>query len=548
MDFSKEPGKVLLDRKLNIEGEPLVSIITPYFNAGKYLEQIFNCVINQTFPWFEWIIVNDGSTSEEDIVLLKSFAQRDPRIRVYDKENGGISTARNLGIRNSHTDIIVPLDADDLITPTYIELIYWGLYFNEKAAWCYTDSLGFGTQTYCWRKSFSAERMKISNFLVCTAGIRKKAMEQVGYYLEGEKHFNEDWHLWLKLMGQKEYPVHISHYGFWYRRNDTGVLSVVQKDKAVKQKSKRLIEEAARTADTSVVAKEYPCVSEANQFVSPKVSPFDRRVFADHKKIHVMMLASGMEMNDADLFNLDVVKRIDKVKFEMSILTTVPGENAWRQKFEEHVTDIFELPSFLDRENFSEFISYFIKSREIDVLFLTNSYYGYYFVPWLRKEFPDLAIIDYVHMEEGDWRKGGYARTSGVMGEILEKTYVCNETTRQVLINNFGRKENSVETLYIGVDAEKYDVIKKLEAIFEHIVHDEVALMDRKEKSKAISALGFWADDYITSYTEIENQTTVINGDYDAGIKYKLMWIANRKWGRSLIKIAFKLKLNRFFR
>ena len=61
-DYTKEPGKVRLNRNLNTEDTPLVSIITPYYNAGKYFEQTFNCVMNQTFPWFEWIIVNDGST------------------------------------------------------------------------------------------------------------------------------------------------------------------------------------------------------------------------------------------------------------------------------------------------------------------------------------------------------------------------------------------------------------------------------------------------------------------------------------------------------
>ncbi len=52
-DFTKEPGKVRLERGLTTEGTPLVSIITPYYNAGKHFEQTFNCVMNQSFPWFE---------------------------------------------------------------------------------------------------------------------------------------------------------------------------------------------------------------------------------------------------------------------------------------------------------------------------------------------------------------------------------------------------------------------------------------------------------------------------------------------------------------
>jgi len=743
-DFTKEPGRKLLNRQLNTEGTPLVSIITPYYNAGKYFEQTFNCVMNQTFPWFEWIIVNDGSTNETDVALLKQFAAKDIRIKILHKDNGGISAARNMGIKESTTDIIVPLDADDLIAPTYIEHIYWGLYFNTNAAWCYTDSVGFGTQNYLWEKQFSSEYMKRKNILVCTAGIRKEAIESIGYYLEDVKHFNEDWYMWLILLGKGKYPVHIKNNGFWYRRNDTGVLSIVKNDEDVKKKAKELIEQAASTVREKVDAVEYPRASKEKQFIKPKVSTFDRKVFKKHDKINVMMLIPWMKMGGADLFNLDVVKRIDKGRFEISVLSTVAGESTWRQRFEEYASDIFELPTFLDIENYAEFISYFIKSREIDVIFLTNSYYGYYLVPWLRKHFPDVAIIDYVHMEEWYWRNGGYARTSGTMGGILEKTYVCNERTRGVLINDFSRTPESVETLYIGVDHEKYDankveagqvrqilgvagerkivlfpcrmhpqkrpflmleiaeqakqqildiafvavgdgpqleelkqaannkklqdtvyfagraddmlpyykdadvtlicslkeglaltayeslsmgvpvissdvggqkeliddtagkiiplyqdeemdldnrefateevqayaeaivqvlrdevqyekmckacrsriegafssefMINKLEDIFIHYVHDKTAKNKRQEIYNAICQLHDWAEDYITAYQEIENQENIYKYQYNTNIKNELMRIANSKWGKRLIKVLFKLNLNRFFK
>jgi glycosyltransferase involved in cell wall biosynthesis len=459
-DFSKEPGKRQLIRGINAEGIPLVSIITPYYNAGKYFEQTYNCVMNQTFPWFEWIIVDDGSSEQKDIQILKDFAGKDNRIKIFHKENGGIASARNLGIKNSCTEIIIPLDADDLIKPTFVETVYWGLYFNSESAWCYTDSVGFQDDTYLWKKTFSPSVMKTDNQLVCTAGIRKGKLFDCGCYKEGVKHFNEDWMLWLKMLSKSYFPVHISEYGFWYRRTDGGVLHIVKSDSGVIRTNKQLISETASEVDTTVQAKEYPCANAPGKYIKPKLSDWGRRVFKTHDKIHVMMLLPWMEMGGADLFNLDVVRKIDKNKYEMSILTTVPASNSWQQRFEEYVTDIFNLPNFLDVQNYAEFISYFIKSREIDVLFLSNSYYGYYLLPWLRKEFPDLAIIDYVHMEEWYWRNGGYARTSGALGEILEKTYVCNERTRQVLINDFGREPESVETLYIGVDKDKFDESK----------------------------------------------------------------------------------------
>ena len=459
-DYTKEPGRELFQRDLNHEGTPLVSIITPYYNAGKYFEQTFNCVMNQTFPWFEWIIVDDGSTKQEDIEILRKLAEKDNRITVIRKENGGISTARNAAIRIATADIIVPLDADDLISPTYVETLYWALIKNPEYSWSYSCNVGFQNQEYLWDKPFDAETLKTYNFLVYSGAIRKNAIDLVNGYDEIAKHYYEDWRMWLKLLSAHLKPVKVRSYSFWYRRLDTGVLSIVNKDPSIQNLAQKLIDEVAATADTSISAKEFPCSSAPCGYFAPKRSDWDRKVFKSHDKLHVMMLLPWMEMGGADLFNLDVCRKIDKSRFEVSILTTVPGEQSWRQRFEEYVTDIFDLPSFLEPKDFPEFISYFIQSREVDVLFLSNSYDGYYMVPWLRSQFPNLAIIDYVHMEEWYWRNGGYARTSGAMGEVLEKTYVCNERTRRVLIRDFGRRPESVETLYIGVDQEQYDASK----------------------------------------------------------------------------------------
>lgn len=459
-DFTKEPGKKLLKRDLNTAGSPLVSIITPFYNAGKYFEQTYNCVMNQTFPWFEWIIVDDGSTDALSKKILDDASSSDPRIKIIYQSNGGPAKARNTAIKNSNTDIIIPLDADDLIVPNYIDYVYWGLYFNPDASWCYTDSVGFFDKEYLWKQPFSSERMKKENILTCTAAIRKSALLAAGLYNDKNNHYDEDWHLWLNLLSMGKYPVHLSSFSFWYRRTPDGMLSTKDVDAQLKKASSDIIQNAARNVDISVTAKEYPSLTPTGCFVKPKLSDFKHKVYKCHNKIQLLLIIPWMEMGGADLFNLEIVKKLDRDRFNITIITTNNSNCSWRQLFEEYVADIFELPSFLDHNNYAEFISYIIKSREIDVLFLSNSYYGYYILPWLRKNFPDLAIIDYVHMEEWYWRNGGYARTTGALGEITEKTYVCNEQTRQVLINSFNRKPESVETLYIGADKAKFDETK----------------------------------------------------------------------------------------
>ena len=119
-DFKQQPGLRRWNRQLvkEITEEPRVSIITAYYNGGEYIDQTCNCVLDQTFPWFEWIIVDDGSTNQKDILKLEEVAQRDQRIRVVHKENGGPSSARNMGVRLARAPYVMTLDCDDLIEPT----------------------------------------------------------------------------------------------------------------------------------------------------------------------------------------------------------------------------------------------------------------------------------------------------------------------------------------------------------------------------------------------------------------------------------------------
>ena len=452
-DYKQEPGKVLIQQEQHTDIDPLVTIITPFYNSGKHFTQTYNCVINQTFPWFEWIIVNDGSTNQEDINLLLTLKNRDSRITLLEKENGGIASARNMAIRYSRTDFIVPLDADDLISATYIEINYWALVHNPNAAWSYTDSVGFGTQEYLWKKSFSSEIMKVNNLLTCTAMIRKSAFEQVGLYSELDKHFNEDWYSWLKLLAKQYYPLHLSGYYFWYRRNDSGVLSQVNNNKAVKKKSIKAIKKIAREVTEKVEAIEFPRASGTENFLPPSFSNVKVHIRNKcNKASNLLMIIPWLEMGGADSFNLSFALYGKKTNFDIGIITTNYSENTWKQRFERDIPEIFELPNFMEINDYAEFISYYIITRNVTTVFLSNSYIGYYLIPWLKKEFPMLVIVDYVHMEEWYWRNGGYARTSGVFGPFLNKTFVCNSKTKKVLIDSFNRNSDSIDVSYIGVD------------------------------------------------------------------------------------------------
>lgn len=465
-DYTKTPGKKRTRFYSPSPDEALVSVITPFYNAGEYFEETFNSVMNQTFPWFEWVIVNDGSTKKEDVELLEEFAKKDKRIRVIHQKNAGPSSARNNGFVNAKTDLVVPLDADDLLAPQYLECLYWSLYYNPDAAWSYSDSYGFQEQEYVWKYAFDAERMKKENLLVSTAMIRKADFEQIGGYKIEKGSYHEDWRFWLDMLAEHKKPVHVVSELFWYRRTDSGRLSSIEQNSERQKFTEQIIKDAGQKIDGNIKAVEYPLKKSAYPFYKPQYISWDK-ISNKKKGKKILWLIPWMVMGGADKFNLDAIAGLNGLGYENCILTTLDSKNDWRQKFEAYTDEIFCMSDFLDPVHYLEFVSYYIQSRQIDVLMVTCSYDGYYMLPWLRQHFPELVIIDYVHMEEWYWRAGGHARPSGAMTGISEMTYVCNSATRDIMIEKLGSDPDKIDCMYIGVD-DHYYAKEKVETGYLH--------------------------------------------------------------------------------
>ena len=94
---------------------PLVSIIIPVYNVEKYLRQCLDSVLAQTYTNLEVILVDDGSTDLSN-AICREYCEEDSRFRLYRKENGGASSARNVGLDKSTGEYLYFLDSDDEIS------------------------------------------------------------------------------------------------------------------------------------------------------------------------------------------------------------------------------------------------------------------------------------------------------------------------------------------------------------------------------------------------------------------------------------------------
>lgn len=100
-----------------------ISVIVPVYNVEKYARRCFDCLIAQTYKDFEAILVDDGSTDSSG-KICDEYTIKDSRFKVIHKENGGLSSARNEGIKYAVGEYIAFMDSDDMVSPDFLSRLY----------------------------------------------------------------------------------------------------------------------------------------------------------------------------------------------------------------------------------------------------------------------------------------------------------------------------------------------------------------------------------------------------------------------------------------
>lgn len=178
--------------------EPKVSIIIPCYNHGKYIGDTLDSISKISSPHtIEVIIVNDGSTDEYTNTVLKEYAAKG--YHVIFQQNAGLATARNNGIKLAKGEYILPVDADNMIRPAYIEKGISILDNDRTVSIVYGDAERFGAETgKMVQGPYNMQRLMLSNFIDACAMYRKSVWEANNGYDKNMPFTGiEDWDMWL---------------------------------------------------------------------------------------------------------------------------------------------------------------------------------------------------------------------------------------------------------------------------------------------------------------------------------------------------------------
>ena len=181
---------------------PKVSVIIPTYNRSTLVKEAVNCVLNQTLKDLEMIVVDDGSTDDTRTVVQSIM---DDRIKYFYKENGGVSSARNLGLKKVQGQFICFLDSDDLWPNNFLQTMTANLQNNPQygAAYCIRTLLfEDGSTKPSYQKEFffsgqvTAQLFQKTFIQTSTICFKRETLEDI--FFDESLASGEDVDVWLK--------------------------------------------------------------------------------------------------------------------------------------------------------------------------------------------------------------------------------------------------------------------------------------------------------------------------------------------------------------
>jgi glycosyltransferase involved in cell wall biosynthesis len=273
-----------------------ISIIVPCYNYGHFLHETLNSVQKQTYQNWECIIVDDGSTDNTKKVA-EEYCKKDSRFNYLYKTNGGLSSARNTGLKASKGEYIQLLDADDLIEDKKLEIhseylsahpetdIVYGsmmrFLHNNRAVTFYTNP----DNDYNWMPEISGKGRTVLNTLlfdnimvVSSPLLRKSVIEKTGYF--NEQLFSaEDWEYWLRCCLQN---IH-----FQFLKHDNTLTLIRTHEHSMMTNYITMVENQMRTRKilSSMLSDEYRTQRLVNELLRDEQAGSKAIYFAKQKKI-----------------------------------------------------------------------------------------------------------------------------------------------------------------------------------------------------------------------------------------------------------------------
>lgn len=221
----------------------LVSIIVPVYNSEDYIDRCLDSLINQTYKNIEILLIDDGS-KDKSLEKMKLYVNKDKRVKVLKKENGGASSARNYGIDSSKGEYILFVDIDDYVELNIVGKMVNKINVDDCIVFSNNDEIYLDRVEYRALFSNIKDKSKIDKIfvmreiasgragLVCCKLIPKSILDKFNIRFDENIKMSEDQLFFLNVAQYLNYFYHVDEYLYHYDRTNDNSITMKYQDKA----------------------------------------------------------------------------------------------------------------------------------------------------------------------------------------------------------------------------------------------------------------------------------------------------------------------------
>ncbi len=370
---------------------PLLSVIIPCFNYGKFVAEAIQSVLNQTFKNLEIIVVEGGSTDPATVTEVRRLESLGlPKTRFYYREERHLAgDNRNFGISMARGRYICCLDADDTIRPRYLEVaVFLAETFGYDVVSPSVECSGGSSEKWLVQDPYFPGILN-ENQIATVAVFRRSAWAHVGGFRDwgvDELHIPEDWDFWIRMLGHGFRGVSIREPLMLYRvhgeslSHGRGTATRKQRESLYKA-NESLWMAGPATNDPRFVVNPW-----ANLGPEPDAAP------------GFLLALPYITIGGAEKLFRTLVKGMVARGWRVVVVTTVALDQSMpddSDSFAKITPHLYRLPRLLakDVHRFA-MLRYLLHRYSIRTMMLAGSEFVYHLLPELKREFPDLSIVD----------------------------------------------------------------------------------------------------------------------------------------------------------
>ena len=310
--------------------DDLVSIVIPIYNSEKYLNKCVDSLLNQSYRNIEVLLINDGS-KDNSLKICEDYKAKDNRVKVFSKENGGVSTARNLGIEKASGKYIFFIDGDDYLSESFLEKEYQmmisggyetiigGRIFCKENGDIIKNSQYAKENRQVTMEDIAKELVKNIYFSTCTGIlILSEIIKKNNLMYDTKLNFGEDTEFNLKVFKNAKRIGYLADSGYYYVQTGTGV-EKNSLEKIFKYMNDNLI--------LFSILKEYSTEEEITNRMYTKlnysikkliyVENINYKLFKEKAKELESIFESNYEIDKVDLNNMTQETKLDRMLLRM---------------------------------------------------------------------------------------------------------------------------------------------------------------------------------------------------------------------------------------